>query len=146
MSDDAYSIAAKLTRELIDARAELARLREQCAIHERSIATWGTAMGRVCEALGRRGDGHADTLAERCVDELARLREENAWLCERLTAVAGRCVSISDRLAAAERVIEAARVRHHGSCQRTGDNTACLRCELKTRLAAYDATRTPEER
>jgi hypothetical protein len=128
-----------------ESNAEVARLREELA-----IAQGDAENVRAVSAVVRAEDEA----------ELARLREEN----ERLVSLLGDDGALSidtapypiterevffeerrqetqTRLDAAERVIEAARVRHHGSCQHTGDNTACLRCELKTRLAAYDRVR-----
>lgn len=71
------SVAASVRAE--DA-AEIAQLREQCTIHEQSIATWGKGMGRVCEALGVRQDGHAIAIAARCVADIVKAAEANAEL------------------------------------------------------------------
>lgn len=55
-----------------DMIAEVVRAR--LALHERSVETWAAAMGRVLDALGLGGAGHADALADRAVAKIAHLR------------------------------------------------------------------------
>lgn len=50
--------------------------RDERAIHERSVVTWGHAIGRVCEALGVDSSGHADAIAARCVEAVDSLRAQ----------------------------------------------------------------------
>jgi transcriptional regulator with XRE-family HTH domain len=74
---------------LAQVSGELACLRAQCRVHETSITTWGRAFGRVVQALGLRGDGHADVLAQNSIAEIERLKAIEAAArdaCERFAA------------------------------------------------------------